>query len=64
MSSAEDIISRTWAKLYNAPEHAEREKLKARVIELEAENRKLHKLADDAIADAGYWKRQATRNAP
>ena len=64
MSSADDIISRAWAKLYNAPEHEERERLKARILELEAEVGKLHKLADEAIADAGYWKRQATRNAP
>ena len=45
-----DVVDK-WVELYNAPEHAEREQLKARVIELEAENRKLADAFAAAVLD-------------
>jgi hypothetical protein len=58
-----DVVDK-WADLYNAPEHAEREQLKARVIELAKENVKLRDAVAKAALDVEYWRRRATRNAP
>ncbi len=35
-----------------------------RIAELEAERDALAKTVEEAVADAAYWKRQATRNLP
>jgi len=58
-----DVVDK-WAELYNAPEHAEREQLKARLIELAKENVQLRDAVAKAALDVEYWRQRATRNAP
>jgi hypothetical protein len=52
-----DAMDKWLERLYTGTISDENETLKARVIELE-------KTVAEAIADARYWKQQATRNAP
>jgi hypothetical protein len=49
-------MGRWLTELFSEPLRVENEQLKARVRELEV-------VVAEAVADAAYWKRQATRNA-